>query len=202
MFRPVEANTAMRGLVIIFHGNAGNISHRLDYLRMFHDLGYASLIIDYRGYGRSSGKPSEEGSYRDADTAWQHATQALGYPAKHIVVFGESLGGAVAAQLASGSGPRRWCWPRPSPRCPTSAPKSIPGCRSACWPASATTRATAWLDIAFTGAGDSQPKRRHHSLQPTASSLFAAARHPSASLKSRAATTKASSLAAKSGSTG
>jgi fermentation-respiration switch protein FrsA (DUF1100 family) len=98
---PAGRGKPARGLVIIFHGNAGNISHRLDYLRMFHDLGFASLIIDYRGYGRSSGRASEEGSYIDADTAWQHATQALGYPAKHIVVFGESLGGAVATQLAA-----------------------------------------------------------------------------------------------------
>lgn len=98
---PATPGTRTRGLVIIFHGNAGNISHRLDYLRMFHDLGYASLIIDYRGYGRSSGRPSEEGSYMDADTTWRHATQALGYPAGRIVVFGESLGGAVATQLAA-----------------------------------------------------------------------------------------------------
>jgi fermentation-respiration switch protein FrsA (DUF1100 family) len=67
---------------------------------MFHDLGFASLIIDYRGYGRSSGKASEEGSYLDADTAWRHATEVLGYPAARIVLFGESLGGAVATQLA------------------------------------------------------------------------------------------------------
>jgi fermentation-respiration switch protein FrsA (DUF1100 family) len=98
---PAGRGKPARGLVIIFHGNAGNISHRLDYLRMFHDLGFASLIIDYRGYGRSSGEASEEGSYLDADAAWNHATQALGYPAKRIVLFGESLGGAVATQLAA-----------------------------------------------------------------------------------------------------
>ena len=97
---PAKPGMPARGLVIVFHGNAGNISHRLDYLRMFYDLGFASLIIDYRGYGRSSGKASEEGSYADADTAWRHATQRLGYPAKRIVLFGESLGGAVATQLA------------------------------------------------------------------------------------------------------
>ena len=98
---PAPRGTPTRGLVMIFHGNAGNISHRLDYLRMFHDLGFASLIIDYRGYGRSSGRTSEEGSYTDAATAWRHATQALGYPAGRIVLFGESLGGAVATQLAA-----------------------------------------------------------------------------------------------------
>lgn len=89
-----------RGLVIFFHGNAGNIGHRLDYLRMFHDLGFATLMLDYRGYGRSSGAPSEQGTYRDADAVWQHATQVLGFSAERIVLFGESLGGGVAAHLA------------------------------------------------------------------------------------------------------
>ena len=67
---PTRAGASARGLVLVFHGNAGNIGHRLDYLRMFHDLGYASLILDYRGYGRSSGKPSEDGTYLDAAAAW------------------------------------------------------------------------------------------------------------------------------------
>ena len=97
----LPAGMPARGLVIVFHGNAGNIGHRLDYLRMFHDLGYASLILDYRGYGRSSGKPSEDGTYLDAAVAWRHATQSLGYPAGKIALFGESMGGAVAAQLAA-----------------------------------------------------------------------------------------------------
>lgn len=98
---PADTKRASRGLVIFFHGNAGNIAHRLDYLRMFHDLGLATLIVDYRGYGKSSGSPSEEGTYRDADAAWLHATQALGFPANRILLFGESLGGGVATQLAT-----------------------------------------------------------------------------------------------------
>lgn len=102
---PAKAGTSARGLVLVFHGNAGNIGHRLDYLRMFHDLGYASLILDYRGYGRSSGRPSEKGTYLDAGAAWRHATQMLGYPAAKIVLFGESMGGAVAAQLATAQRP-------------------------------------------------------------------------------------------------
>ena len=98
---PADTKRATRGLVIFFHGNAGNIGHRLEYLRMFHDLGLATLIIDYRGYGRSSGAPSEDGTYLDAAAAWRHATQALGFPADRIALFGESLGGGVAAQLAA-----------------------------------------------------------------------------------------------------
>lgn len=102
---PTKPGRPTRGIVILFHGNAGNISHRLDYLRLFHDLGFASLIIDYRGYGRSSGKASEEGSYLDADAAWRHATETLAYPAERIVLFGESLGGGVATHLASARKP-------------------------------------------------------------------------------------------------
>jgi fermentation-respiration switch protein FrsA (DUF1100 family) len=104
-FVPADAKREARGLVIFLHGNAGNIGHRLDYLRMFHELGLATLIIDYRGYGRSSGSPSEEGTYLDAAATWRHATQVLGFPAGRIVLFGESLGGGVAAHLAEANRP-------------------------------------------------------------------------------------------------
>lgn len=104
-FVPAATQGAARGLVIFFHGNAGNIAHRLDYLRMFHDLGLSTLIVDYRGYGLSSGTPSEQGTYLDADAAWRHATQVLGFPASRIVIFGESLGGGVAARLTADNRP-------------------------------------------------------------------------------------------------
>jgi len=104
-FVPADTKQDVRGLVIFFPGNAGNIGHRLDYLRMFHDLGLATLIVDYRGYGRSSGAPSEDGTYLDAAALWRHATQVLGFPADRIVLFGESLGGGVAAQLAAANRP-------------------------------------------------------------------------------------------------
>jgi len=89
-----------RGTVLFLHGNAGNISHRLDFLRMFHRLGYSTLIIDYRGYGNSGGKPSEQGTYQDAEAAWRHLTETRKIPSDTIALFGESLGGAVAAWLA------------------------------------------------------------------------------------------------------
>jgi fermentation-respiration switch protein FrsA (DUF1100 family) len=95
-----------RGAVLLFHGNAGNISHRVDYALMFRSLGYSTLLVDYRGYGRSSGKPSEEGTYRDADAAWRWLTQTRGIPEKNIVLFGESLGGGVASWLAARHGAR------------------------------------------------------------------------------------------------
>lgn len=89
------------GTALILHGNAGNISHRMDTIAMFHRLGYSVLIFDYRGYGRSTGQPSEEGLYRDAQTAWDHLTRQRGIAPQRIVLFGESLGGAVAAWLAA-----------------------------------------------------------------------------------------------------
>jgi fermentation-respiration switch protein FrsA (DUF1100 family) len=91
--------------LIYFHGNAGNISHRLHSIRQFHDLGLAVFIIDYRGYGQSEGSPSEDGLYRDADATWHYLTEIRGIPAEDIVVFGRSLGGSVAAWLAAGQNP-------------------------------------------------------------------------------------------------
>ena len=90
-----------RGTVLLFHGNAGSIAARIDYLLMFHRLGYSTLIIDYRGYGQSTGKPSEAGTYRDAEAAWRWLTATRGIKASDIVLFGESLGGAVASWLAA-----------------------------------------------------------------------------------------------------
>ncbi|WP_432822889.1 alpha/beta hydrolase [Trichloromonas sp.] len=86
-------------LVLFCHGNAGNISHRLDNLRLLHRLGVSVFIFDYRGYGKSAGKASEEGTYSDARgaRAW---LQARGWPPERIVYFGRSLGASVALQLA------------------------------------------------------------------------------------------------------
>lgn len=96
---------AANGTVLFFHGNAGNISHRMEYLLMFHRLGYNTFIFDYRGYGQSSGSPSEAGTYLDAQSAWRYLTEAKGIPPARIVLFGESLGGAVAAWLAMNEKP-------------------------------------------------------------------------------------------------
>jgi fermentation-respiration switch protein FrsA (DUF1100 family) len=94
-----------RGTVLFFHGNAGNISHRLDSLKIFHDLGLSSFIIDYRGYGQSQGSISEQGSYFDAESAWNYLTETRKIPAQEIIVFGRSLGGAIAAYVASRKNP-------------------------------------------------------------------------------------------------
>ena len=59
-----------RGVVLLLHGNAGNISHRIEYALMFRRLGYSTLLLDYRGYGKSTGSPTEQGTYVDAVSAW------------------------------------------------------------------------------------------------------------------------------------
>ena len=90
-----------RATLLFLHGNAGNISHRLDSLKIFHDLGLDTLIIDYRGYGKSRGKPSEQGTYLDAMAAWRYLTEDKGIRPQQIIIFGRSLGGAVAVRLAA-----------------------------------------------------------------------------------------------------
>lgn len=90
-----------RATLLFFHGNAGNISHRLDSLSLFNSLGLSVLILDYRGYGRSEGRPSEKGIYRDAQAAWRYLTEERAIPGDRIILFGRSLGGAIAAYLAA-----------------------------------------------------------------------------------------------------
>ena len=90
-----------RQTLLFFHGNAGNISHRGASVEIFHDLGLNVLILDYRGYGRSEGRPSETGLYRDARAAWEYLVETRGIAPRDVVVFGRSLGGAVAARLAA-----------------------------------------------------------------------------------------------------
>lgn len=89
-----------RGALLFLHGNGGNISHRLESIRLFHELGLGVLIIDYRGYGRSSGRPDEAGTYLDAAAGWRHLLEARGIDPARTVIYGESLGGAVAIHQA------------------------------------------------------------------------------------------------------
>lgn len=95
------ANEAARGTLLFFHGNAGNISHRLESISIFHELGLSVFIIDYRGYGQSEGKVSERGTYRDAEAAWEYLTQTRNISADKVIIFGRSLGASIAAWLAS-----------------------------------------------------------------------------------------------------
>lgn len=94
-----------RGVVLFCHGNGGNISHRLDTIRMLNNLGFAVFIFDYRGYGKSSGKPDEDGTYLDALAAWTYLKEIKKIPAEKIIVHGRSLGGAIAVWLAANAEP-------------------------------------------------------------------------------------------------
>ena len=83
------------------HGNAGNIINRLENLVELFRIGFSVFLFDYRGYGRSEGRPSEEGLYRDALAAHAYVTETRGVPSRRLVVFGRSLGAAVAGETAA-----------------------------------------------------------------------------------------------------
>ncbi|MHC4571946.1 MAG: alpha/beta hydrolase [Planctomycetota bacterium] len=87
--------------VLFCHGNGGNIMHRLDSINILYNLGLSCFIFDYRGYGNSEGKPSEEGTYLDAMAGYKWLREEKKISANNIIIFGRSLGGSVAAQLAS-----------------------------------------------------------------------------------------------------
>ncbi len=89
-----------RGVILFCHGNAGNISHRLESIQIFHQLGLDVFIFDYRGYGQSEGKPTEQGTYKDAEAAWQYLIEERQVKPNEVIIFGRSLGGAVASWLA------------------------------------------------------------------------------------------------------
>ena len=95
-----DAPTAAMALLWL-HGNAGNLSHRADMLARLLTLPIRVLIVDYRGYGRSEGRPDEAGLYADARAAWAELTGPLGVPSERVVILGKSLGGAVAVALAT-----------------------------------------------------------------------------------------------------
>ena len=92
--------------LLFFHGNAGNISHRLDSVAVFHQLGLDVLIVDYRGYGQSTGRPSVDGTLLDAEAAWEWLRLHKGLTPDRLVLFGRSLGGGPASYLAARLKPR------------------------------------------------------------------------------------------------
>jgi fermentation-respiration switch protein FrsA (DUF1100 family) len=94
---PREASPVM----LCLHGNGGNISSRIDKMRIFHDAGAAQLWVEWRGYGESSGTPDEAGLYRDGQAGWDWIAKDRGVPAARIVLYGESLGNGVSIDLAT-----------------------------------------------------------------------------------------------------
>jgi fermentation-respiration switch protein FrsA (DUF1100 family) len=89
-----------RIVTLFLHGNAGNITHRIEHARQITAAGSSLLLVDYRGYGKSEGRPSEKGLYRDADAGYAYLL-ANGFDPPRVVVHGESLGTAVAVDLAA-----------------------------------------------------------------------------------------------------
>ena len=87
--------------LLLLHGNAGNLSDRLETIGFLQKLSSNVLAVDYRGYGRSEGRPSEEGVYRDAEAAYDYLTRERRVPPERLVVLGQSLGTAVAVDLAT-----------------------------------------------------------------------------------------------------
>jgi fermentation-respiration switch protein FrsA (DUF1100 family) len=100
-FFPADTNSPRRGLVfLVAHGNGGNISHRLGLASVLLRTGAGVLLFDYRGYGRSDGVPGEQGTYRDAEAALAWLRER-GFASADVIAWGESLGGGVAAELAT-----------------------------------------------------------------------------------------------------
>jgi hypothetical protein len=95
----VGAETAFADLLFL-HGNAGNLYDRLDNVRMLVESGFNVLIIDYRGYGKSEGQPSEGGLYQDGEAGYRYLVDERRVSPERLVIFGRSLGSAVAIELA------------------------------------------------------------------------------------------------------
>lgn len=88
-------------VIVLSHGNAGNISYRIDIARTLLDAGAAVLMYDYRGYGKSEGRPNEKGLYKDIESFTDYLVQERKYSEQQIFMYGRSLGGAVAAYAAT-----------------------------------------------------------------------------------------------------
>ncbi|PEN12331.1 alpha/beta hydrolase [Longibacter salinarum] len=91
--------------ILFFHGNAGNISGRVYFVHHLWDAGYNVFLVDYRGYGKSTGSPSEKGLYRDAQAAWRWLRGERSLSPQDIVLYGRSLGGGPATWLATQTSP-------------------------------------------------------------------------------------------------
>jgi uncharacterized protein len=101
----IPASQPNAPVLLYLHGNGENIGANAEHASRFQRLGLSVLIIDYRGYGQSTGEfPSESRVYEDAETAWNYLTKTQGIPPERIFIYGHSLGGAIAIQLASRSG--------------------------------------------------------------------------------------------------
>lgn len=99
--RPAEQAPATALTILYFHGNAGNLTNRIENIAFLQQLPANVLAVDYRGYGKSEGRPTEAGVYLDAQAAYDYLFHERGVVPDHLVVLGQSLGVAVAVDLAS-----------------------------------------------------------------------------------------------------
>jgi uncharacterized protein len=98
----IPARGRETGVLLYLHGNGVNIGANVEHANRFHRLGLSVLLMDYRGYGQSDGGfPSEQQVYADAEANWQYLTQTRQIDPQRIVIYGHSLGGAIAINLAS-----------------------------------------------------------------------------------------------------
>jgi len=126
-FVPAATTADSERVVLFCHGNAGNMSHRLDSILVFHRLGLSVLLFDYRGYGESGGQPTEEGMYLDVEAAWRFLTQGQSrFPPEKIILFGRSIGGAVATRLARSHTPGKLILESTFKSAPALAAKYLP----------------------------------------------------------------------------
>jgi uncharacterized protein len=95
-----EKETKKIRTILVCNGNGGDIGDRVDSVKTFHDMGFNVLMFDYRGYGASTGKPTEQGTYLDVLSAWNYLKGDKKISPQDIIIFGQSLGGAVAIWLA------------------------------------------------------------------------------------------------------
>jgi pimeloyl-ACP methyl ester carboxylesterase len=106
VFEHPPATKEMQGAAIMFHGNGLPASNFIALQKWFSLLGIRSYMIEYRGYGGTSGWPLEESLYQDADAVWEFVRQSTGLPKDRLVVFGMSIGSGLAAYLAAHQQPR------------------------------------------------------------------------------------------------
>ena len=93
-------NPKAKSVIILCHGNAGNIANRLHLIYHIYQMNFSILIFDYPGFGKSTGKVNEESSYQAAQKSWDYLVEEKKVKSNHIIIWGRSIGGAIAAHLA------------------------------------------------------------------------------------------------------
>ena len=120
-------NPSSDKVLVYYHGNAGSIADRFEWGCMLTQVGVSVLMVEYRGYGRSEGKPGEKAFYRDSESVWSWLTGTAGYSQNQIILYGKSLGGAVATDLATRHEPAALILQSTFTSIPHMAKKLIPG---------------------------------------------------------------------------